>query len=394
MELINKNLLNLKIIKEDLSFFFERLEKKKIEQIELIISIINNTKICDFERIWKKISLEIIKEYKEKAEERRKKKESIFFKAIYNYHKIIEKLGEKEIIENVENQFANLKTIFSKKGINSLDIKIKTICLDSIKGKTVDIIGKEIDTLKQIFKIDIVNNREELIEKIILLTKRDEIYNLLESLKKFIEYSKSKKTNFTELILQLIFSIKTSYNEDSIIKAKKILNKVRVDINIILEEKKIKNSYLDILNMLINTPDSISFLLKITLIDCQFLREKVGEDENIILEPNQIEDLEKCVIFMNSLKEKQNINEISDYDLIKSFIKKLQDSNEDLTTRFKSYTDNFFEITKLFDSILDRSESARQKIIFTCKNSYITLRNTKNNYFDGNYIEEFKIEKN
>ena len=101
--------------------------------------------------------------------------------------------------------------------------------------------------------------------------------------------------------------------------------------------------------------------------DCQTLREKVGEDENIILDPNKIIDLEKCVSFMDKLNIKKDHKDINDIDLIKIFIKNLKESPEDLTVYFKSYTDNYSEIKKLYDSISDRTEAARQKILYICK---------------------------
>ena len=285
-----------------------------------------------------------------------------------------------------------MNKIFEKDGIGLLKDNVRTIFLDSMKDKTVDIIEKEINILKKIFGLEEINIRE-IIEKIRLLTKRDEIYNVLESVRNFIQLSNAKDTGLFNTISRITSSIKTSYDEKIFLKAKIELNLINIDITIILEERKIiKNNYLDILKMFKNSPDSIPFSLKINLMDCQTLREKVGEDDNVILTPNQIIDLEKCVIFMESIKGKNNINEIPDYEFVKLFVKKLEESTEDLTAHFKSYTDNYAEIKKLFDSILDRSEAKRQQIIYICKNSVIIFKNTKENFFIGKYIKEYEKE--
>ena len=394
IEIINNALSNLKLIGDYLKYFFENSEKENIEKIESIISGIYDGPLNYYESNCSEEYSKLKNKYKDIAEKRTKMQKSIFFSALYNANKEKKNLTENEWIENTENQFNNLKRMFSSEGIKSIDNEILIICLNAIKNKNSNEIAKEIDELVEIFEITFSYNKNKIVEKIRLLSKRDEIYEVLYSVYVFINYTNSKKTKFLNSIFEIMSTLSQSYNEENISKAKEELAKVDIDLEIVLEEKKeVKNNYLDILKMLKDLPDSISFLIKITLGDCQTLREKVGEDENIVLDPNKIIDLEKCVSFMNKLKNKKDFQAISDNDLIKLFIKQINESPEDLMIRFKSYTDNYSEIKKLFDSISDRTEAARQKIFSICKSSNFKLNNGKSNYFIGTYIMEMEKEK-
>ena len=390
---INNALTNLKLIQDYLNYFFEESEKVNVEKIESMISSISDGSLHDYESNYSEKCNELIEKYKEKAEKRNEMRKSIFFSALYNENKEIKNLSDIEWIETTENQFNKLKNIFSEQGIKSIDDKILTTCLNEItkSKKTINEIRKQIDVLDKIFQINASYNREEIVEKIWLLSKRDEISDAMLSLYNFVSYTGAKKTEFIKSLVEIRINLTESYNEENIIKAKEELNKANIDINNILnEENSSKINYLNILKML--REQSIKFLLKINLFDCQILREKAGEDENIVTNPNQIIDLEKCVIFMDSLKAQKNFKDTSDLELIKLFIEKFQASSEDLTIRFQSYTSNFSEIKKLFDSIKDRSEAARQKILYISKKSNFTLKNSNTDFFNVTYNEEIEKE--
>ena len=389
---INNALTNLKLIYDYLNYFFKNSQKANIEEIDSMITSIRDGPLYYYDKNCLEKSNELFEKFKEKAEKRTEMQKSVFFSALYDKNKEIKNTKEIEWIETTENQFNILKNIFSEPGIKSINDKIITTCLNAITKKTINEIRKEIDVLDKIFQINVSYNREEIVEKIRLLSKRDEIREVIKSIYNFVLYIGAKETEFSKSLIEIMKNLSESYNEEKFIETKEDLKKVNIDINNILYgSNSLKNNYLDILKMLIG--QSITFLLKITLIDCQTLREKVGEDENVVINPNHIIDLEKCVIFMESLKAEKNFSNITDTELIKLFIKKIQESSEDLGIRFKSYTTNFQEIKKLFDSIKDRSEAARQKILYISKISNFTLKNTNTDFFYGIYNEEIEKDK-
>ena len=215
-----------------------------------------------------------------------------------------------------------------------------------------------------------------------LLSKRNEIYEIINLVYNFVHYIGAKETQFSITLVDIRNNLAGSYDEESISKAVEELSKANIDIKMILDETSVlKNNYLNILKML--SEQSIKFLLKISLVQCLEFREKVEDDEYEFISPYDIMDLEKCFIFIQSLKVENNFSNISDLELIKLFIKKIQASSEDLGIYFKSYTTNFIEIKNLFYGIKDGSN--------------FTLRNTNTKFFYGKYYKEIenegKIEK-
>ena len=162
-----------------------------------------------------------------------------------------------------------------------------------------------------------------------------------------------------------------------------------MDIDILYEkdkDRKFKNNYLKLLSLL--HEDSINFLIKRTSEDCQTLKELVGQDDSQFLTINTIIDLEKCVGFMNSLGKEEELKTINYNDLIQLFVDKTKESNEKLVLRFTSYTNNFIEIKKLFESRLDKSAASRQMIESILKSSKFILKSSKSESFFGEYYEK------
>ena len=320
---------------------------------------------------------------------------SIFFSALYSNNKTIKKVEEKERIETTEKQFNELQKIFTQEGIESINQEIIATCMNAIATAkmTIDEISREIDYLYKILQIKISDNDKMKIVKIInLLSKRDEICKTLESVLNFVHYTNSKETKFSKSLKENAKNLLKSYSEKTINEAIQVLKEANIDIDSIIDESNsLKKDYLNILQML--REQSIKFLVKLTTIDCQTLREKVG-DESFVINQNDIIDLEKCDSFMHSLEKNKNFSKMTDSELIKKFVNEINRANEDLGVRFKNYTTNFLEIKGLFDSIKDRSEAKREKILYILKNSEFILKNTNTEFFNGYYYEEIMEKRN
>ena len=396
IEHINNALKDLKLIYDYCNYFFKNSQKENIKEIESIISSINDGPLNYYENNENNCSEKynkLVKEFKQDAEKRTEMQKSIFFSGLYDKNKEIKNSEENDWIQKTEEQFNKLKNIFTKKGIESIDVEIVATCLNAISTteKTIDEIRQEIHLLYKIFQIKDSDDKEKIVKKIRLLSKRDEIREILKSIYNFVHYTGAIETRFKKSLIENINNLKESYNEDKINKAINKLKEANIDITGIIDKSNSsENNYLNILQML--TEQSITFLLKVTLDDCQTLREKVG-DESFVIDQNDIIDLEKCDSFMRLLQEEKNFSRMKDSKLIEKFINKINGAKENFGIFFKNYTTNFIEIKKLFDSIKDRSEAKRDKILYISKNSEFILKNTNTEFFYGFYYDEEIVKK-
>ena len=232
-------------------------------------------------------------------------------------------------------------------------------------------------------------DKNKIVEKIKLLARSEDIRNAAIKISIFIRCTGVKTTEFKNAIEKIIKTLQDNFNEEDIKEGKDVLSKVGMDIDILYEkdkDRKFKNNYLKLLSLL--HEDSINFLIKRTSEDCQTLKELVGQDDSQFLTINTIIDLEKCVGFMNSLGNEEELKTINDNDLIHLFVDKAKESNEELVLRFTSYTNNFIEIKKLFESRLDKSAASRQMIESILKSSKFILKSSKSESFFGEYYEK------
>ena len=393
MNVIKDTLETLYLINNDLNEFLPNSEEKNIKRIEEIITGIQTGPLNFYEKKCSMECSEFVANYRDSAINRNEKKNSIFFQAIYNINSVY-KL-DKERIERTEKQFDKLAEIF-RNDLDSVEGEIRAICLNTIKNMTDDEILMEINKLIKIFEKKINDNifdKNEIIKKMKLLSKRDDIDDALKSIKVLIDKKiiEAKKDIFSDKIDQIIKSLEKSYNEKDINEAKEFLKSANVDIDILYNkeyEKTHKNNYLNILKMFREHSDSINFLKGKTSMVCHALKEFIGEEESGLLTINDIIDFEKCVEFMNPQKSQQNFSDMNDVDLIKLFIDKIENSNEALEARFKTYTGNYSQIKTLFDSKLNISEASRQKISFICKKSEFIVKYVKEVDFEGSYLEK------
>ena len=395
-KLIDNVLEDLDLIYNDLNIFLYISQKKTMEQIDSIKTEITQGPLNHYENNCSKQYQKLIKEFKNKAEERKKKNESLFFRALFNENKKNKKFNDVQWTQNTEEQFEKLKPIFIEINFRKVEKKVITICLNEIKSKSNEEITNEIDKLINIFEIQNKNiDKNKIVEKMKLLARSEDIRNASIYISTFVQYTQAiETTEFKNSIEKIIKTLQDSFNEDDIKYGQNVLKKVNVDIDILYEKEiKIKNNYLKILQLLDENKESITFLIKRTLEDCQTLKELVGEVESGFLTINHIIDLEKCVEFMNSLGTEEKLKTIQDSELIKLFVQKTIESEEILVERFTSYSNNFLEIKNLFDSRLDKSEASRQKIQYILKESIFTLKSERNESFEGKYFVHFSKEE-
>ena len=135
----------------------------------------------------------------------------------------------------------------------------------------------------------------------------------------------------------------------------------------------------------------LEFVLKLTSGDCRNLQELCSETENTFITPAEINDMEKCLKFMNNLigdKEKT-----TDLELITSFRKEVQKA-KNIPIVFEQYANHSRQIQELFSQKLDKSQATLKKIKYILTNSefIVSIDNKTNPYFT--FEGKFKDEKN
>ena len=381
---------------------------KKLNDVLKQFFIIKNAKeikfLEDFDREIKGGNLNILEkeEIKEKydkihtfvpdLDKKKSLKESIFFSNFFKTLRDNEPLkNEDDIFKETENDFEKLKLLFNNDWITTIDERIIKEIYRSIKEIDEKAIEKELNFLKKFFKLENINVLEiaKVKDQIIIFSKKEEIFNAVNSCLYFISELEATKTDFSTKLSQLRDDISQNITVDKIREYGESLEKYGINI---LQPKKEDKDYLTILNSLYNKKNALQFIVKLTADDCRHLQEVVSESDNTFLTGAEIHDMEKCSNFMNKVLGDKKVKK-TDIDLISSFINEVP-KEKNIVVFFTQYANNSGQIQELFSQKLDGSQAALKKIKNILNNSSFTLSIENNNesYFKfvGNFTNEEK----
>ena len=298
----------LEIILSYFSDFFNEKHKEDIKKLSNDIDNLKNNNLNNFDNNQNTEYNQYIKNYFEKARKLDLKKNSIFFNEIYKENKK-KKLNEDECLKQTKDSFQKLKILFEdKKGVKKIDEKILITCLKPFHKKGEDEINAELYQLIEIFEIDTEKKKIELNEiqkDLLLILKRDYIYNIALSIQTFIKKIEPKLTSFNEEINNVIDKLNKKKDINTIKECKKKLLELKIDIDIK------DNPYIDILLCLKEKPIVIIYLFRTNIEECNNLKELALQSDNNYVNINDIIDLEKCIEFfqkigtLKDLKKKQ-----------------------------------------------------------------------------------------
>ena len=385
INIINKDIKDLQVIYEDLSEFLSVKEKETLSKINEIKEEIKNGNINVYENKLKDEIKKIIEKYKNKAEERTLKKKSAFFSVIYQKYKDIYKKDEEICINETEKNFDKLINIFYEQGIQSLDIAFLQICLNTIKGRKKTEIENEINILIKIFDKQIDNvkyNKDDIINCFIILSRKEDVYNIAIAILLFIETIGAKKSKFSEVVKDIILKLedKNSNNEKIIKRAIDDLKSNSVDIEILYDDNFNKDNYLNMLLKLRDQPDAIIFLLNKDIEFCRNLQELVGEMDDGFLNANDILEFEKCVDFISRIGNEETIKNKTDIETITSFQREVN-NYKNIELFFIKYINNYSEIKNLVSYRLNKSEASKKKNRFYLSKIFFHFKKYKRKIF-------------
>ena len=364
----------IEIIINDFSIFYPNSHKLEIEEYNLLINnykkqtIYNKEKMSEYQY---KIN-EIKNEFSPGAEDRIIKKESLFFKSIYEKER--KNIDEMKALIETNKKFDKMVKILD---INLADEKLIKIYIEGFKNKTKEEVTEEIVRLAKIFdKKNVLI--DELADKYIILSYKENIINVVNAIKLFIEQTEVKKTEYYKNLETIIFYCQNNSDIEIINICKDILG---------FDLKNKENKFYNIFTSLAKIPESIKYLFSKNENDCRILHGIVnnGDDANFLTSADVLH-FQKCVSFMNGLGKLEEIKSMTDYDIISKasnlFVGK-GDKNFDLY--FISLVDNFQRIKELINQEFNKSEALRLKIKSICEESEFSLSNKEKNYFSGNY---------
>ena len=208
-----------------------------------------------------------------------------------------------------------MKDIFTKNKLTDSSDNLLEMCLKPFKNKEEQL-KNEIDIDIELLNIKKIKDKNKLFQDIIILLKREDVMNIMESLKAFISLMGAIKGEFSkemEIILKKLQKRKVT----KVVKAFALLLKYGINI-----EKNENNNtdYLDIITLLKNQPDSLEFLNSTSIEDCRILQELPGVFENGFLSMDDILNLEKCVDFTKKVIDLKEFRNMKDIDMMADFI--------------------------------------------------------------------------
>ena len=358
--------------------FFPNFHKNDIENIGNMILLLNDNILNSFEINYKNEYNNYIKYYDE-AIKRLKEKESIFFNTIYTENKSKIK-DDIECLKETEKNFEEFKNLFQENGIQNINQQILELCINQLKDNE-NALKYEINHLVEIFGIKEKASINQIYEDILLISKKEYIFNIAQSIKTFLECLNPKKSNFQDDINTIIQLIQKR-DIENIKKCKNILEKY----NISLDDKE--NKYIEILMLLNNQPDSIKFLLETSVQDCRNLQELSLENDNNFISVNDILDMEKCVEFFLEIGKLEDLQSKDDLAII-NLIKENTSKHPDILLYIKKYADNFNQIMAL-KGTLNKSEFLKYQIQALFEGAVFDLSNKRNKSFICTYRQKDK----
>ena len=385
--------------------YFENLKSKMIEirdhikDLQILLTYFSNFLSHHHSNEIKKIN-EIISDLKKQSSEKERKKEfnefskyfkklkkyelrvkSIFFNAFYiDEFDELKKKNEKAAVKKAENHLKKLSKFFEGE-INDKVLLKK--CLKIFKKQDKNEIMKELDLLSKLLNIDekkYNEKKDNLINDLLLLLKREYLLNTSEAIKNFLEKININDDNFSKEISNIIIDLKDKININIIKSCKKKLKDLNIDID------KDDSDYIDLLISFNEQPELITFLLKSTPDECQNLQELAVENDNSYISVNDIFNMEKCIDFFKCFNENKS-NAKGILDLLKIKLKE----KHDILFAFKNFITNYSQI-KILQTSLDKSEVLKYKIQKIFNGSIFILSNDMKSPIKCKFVEKEESE--
>jgi len=378
-----KILENFKLIYNYFCLFCPNSHSEDINKISNIILSLENNNLNYFEMNYKNDYDNYFK-YLDKANIGIERMNSKFYYQIYFHLRKIYEKDDLKCFNETEQKFNELKKLFEENGIDKIDENILVLCTKSFK-EDKNLISSELEKLIKIFNFseNKKNDINTIKNDIILISKREYIFNATSSILFFIEQTGAKKGNNFSVIEKVMISSKENKNFLSLKQNIILLKKLGIDF--INEE----NDYINILIELNQKEDIIKFLFNTTTQDCYNLKEIISNNNNSLITLNEILDIEKCVAFFKDLGKLEDLKLKYDYEIIKSFKDNASNSEyAKIINHFKRFIKNFSRIKEFQSSLVEKFIKLTKHFIESTSFKLLNNQKINSQLLFGQYSKE------
>ena len=380
---IKNKIDDFELIFSDFRYFFYKKHNTDLDKLSKICFDLKNECLNYFEKKYLD-EYKYYSKYLDGAKRRLNLKRSTFFNEILKLNKKnLYKNNEEKALQETESTFNKLNKIFEKEGIMQINEKLLEVCVKPFTEK-IENLKNELKILSDIFNINAPI--DYAYESILLLSKREFIFNTASAIDIFIDKINPKKTEFSKSIKNIISKMKEKRDIQTI----KTCNNKLIELEILKEEEK-ENKLINIFINFKKQPDSIRFLLETTSQDLGSLQEMATLNDSNIVNANDILDMQNCLNFFAKIGTLNEIMDMKDIEIISQMYNKVKEV-KDIDVYFERYVNNFGQI-KLLKTSVNRSEFLKYKIQAILNNSKFELSNDKELLFTCCYETEINEKK-
>ena len=333
MNTLHQIINDLEIVEKKLKKFFPNSRTNDIKEIGIILRSIKNNEFFYYKKIKDKIdfylNLNEINNLNLDLEKGNK-----FFKIFYEEKSKIYKNNDKKILEETEKEINKLIEIIKTNSFKNIDIDDLCSILIKFKNEENNKLEEEINKIIEKNNINIIN-KDEIINKLIIISKKDLIYDSANLFLSFIEMMNAEQEEFTAMNRTISYYLIHPKDIDVIQLSLELFKNYDIEFK---EDTNYK--YLHVLNLIKDKKDIIQFLLNISLSDCTEMLDFFKRNQ---ISTEKIYCLVECKKFFNNFL---NINN-KDKDVIKCFINKFSES-DNLESNFINLIENFYKIKKIY----------------------------------------------
>ena len=356
--------------KEYFSIFYPSTHAEKIQKLNVTLQKLNKIELYQYEKIIEEFKF--LDEFKEDINNLINKLKSKFFYQIFNIIKDDpqnEKMAEQEIVNQSNNTFIKVESLF--KDIINIDIPFFSSLVKGLNSK--DDLTQEINILKTLFKIDDGYNIETIVDNLYLLKqKEDNIFKLTNLLNLIIKL-KCNQTNISKYLNTNLSHLKQdNLKMQDFIDINKNIKKL--DISIIENEK-----YFSILNELMEKKEVLDFLINKKYDDIRLFTEFMDDLDGGIIQMNDINDLEKSVLFVEKLKKYCYLK--NDDILIETFTHLIDNEFNDIFLHLNNIKGKISIIIDGYTESLNDDERSNKLIKYITTSSSFKIINENYQYY-------------
>ena len=337
MNNINKIIKDLEEIKKKIEMFYPNSKKDDIRKIDSILNNIRKQSLFYYQKIKGDIDCYLNKEDFNNLNSDMKKG-NVFFKILYEEKREKFKDDDELIMKETEKDMNNLINIIKGNSLKNTNINNLCQLLTKLNKEEKNNLGKEIDKLIDQYKLNVILDKDKLVKDLLLISKKNIIYNCAEDFLSLIDLTKVEQEEFTQINKTIVKYLKNPTDINVIEFSIELLKNYDIQF-----EEESNYCYLKLLDMIKNKNDIIELLINTTLQKCKDL---IDFFEKNGFEKGDITSLIECKTFFDNFAN----NKTKDKDIVKSFIDEMSKS-KNIEIEFNKFINSYDVIISMLPMV-------------------------------------------